>query len=43
MIPAKNFGLIMLCNIGDAPLQILSDSIVDIFIPKIRMLNLRII
>ncbi|WP_404450231.1 beta-lactamase family protein [Sutcliffiella horikoshii] len=33
MIPAKNFGLIMLCNIGDAPLQILSDSIVDIFYP----------
>lgn len=31
MIPAKTFGLVMLCNIGDVPLQILSDNIVDIF------------
>lgn len=31
MIPDKNFGLIMLCNIGEAPLQILSDKISKIF------------
>lgn len=33
MIPAKKFGLIMLCNIGDIPLRNVSDYIVDIFHP----------
>ena len=33
MIPEKNFGLVMFCNTGDVPLQIVSDNIVDIFYP----------
>lgn len=32
MIPEQQFGLMMLCNTGDIPLQIISDKIVDIFI-----------
>ncbi|UCZ54918.1 beta-lactamase family protein [Bacillus shivajii] len=31
MIPAKQFGLVILCNTSDVPLQILSDKIIDIF------------
>lgn len=33
MIPAENFGIVMLCNTGDVDLQTVSDQIVDFFYP----------